>query len=158
MDLAVERIIQLGCDALMDIQRAYRNIPVAPSDWRLLGLEWQSQVYVDEALPFGLRSAPVIFSAVADALTWIMSHRGVTWAIHYVDDFLTIGGPSSDEYQQNMTLMNKTCMLAGLPMEPSKTQGPTCRITFLGIELDSIAMEICLPEDKLINALKTLAQ
>ena len=161
VDLAVERIIQLGSGALMgkmDIQRAYRNIPVAPSDRRLLGLEWQSQVYVDKALPFGLRSAPVIFSAVADALAWIMSRRGVTWAIHYVDDFLTIGGPSSEECQQNMTIMHETCMLAGLPLEPSKTQGPTCRITFLGIELDSIAMEIRLPEDKLINALKTLAQ
>ena len=53
---------------------------------------------------------------------------------------------------------HEKCVLAGLPLEPSKTQGPACRITFLSIELDSIAMEICLPEDKLINALETLAQ
>jgi len=85
VDLAVERIIQLGSGVLMGKMDI------------LLGLEWQSQVYVDEALPFGLHSAPVIFSAVADALTWIMSRRGLTWAIHYVDDFLTVGGPSSEE-------------------------------------------------------------
>jgi len=64
--------------AKMDIQRAYRNIPVDPNDWRLLGFQWQSQVYVDKALPFGLRSAPLIFSAVADALLWIMERQGVS--------------------------------------------------------------------------------
>ena len=52
----------------MDIQHAYRNIPVAPEDRRLLGMLWQGKVYVDKVLPFGLRSAPLIFSAVADAL------------------------------------------------------------------------------------------
>jgi len=55
--------------AKMDIVRAYRNIPVAPSDRRLLGLAWENQTKV---LPFGLRSAPIIFYVVADALLWIM--------------------------------------------------------------------------------------
>ena len=160
VDLAVQQIKQLGPGTLMakmDIEQAYRNIPVAPSDRRLLGLEWQSQAYVDKVLPFGLRSAPLIFSAVADALLWIMQRRGVSWAIHYVDDFLTIGRPHSDECQQNMAIMHETCMQAGLPLEPSKTQGPLERITFLGIELDSTTMETRLPEDKLSHTLESLA-
>ena len=33
-----------------------------------LRMKWQGQVYVDAALPFGLRSAPKIFNALADAL------------------------------------------------------------------------------------------
>ena len=44
----------------------------------------------DKVLPFSLRSAPLIFSTVADALLWIMLKRGVSSAIHYMDDFLTI--------------------------------------------------------------------
>jgi len=79
--------------AKMDIQRAYRNIPVISNDCRLLGLQWQSQAYIDKVLPFGLRSAPLIFSAVPDSLLWIMERRGVSWAIRYVDNFLTIGRP-----------------------------------------------------------------
>jgi len=70
VDQAVAELRRSGIGALMakmDIQRAYRNIPVAPSDRRLLGFQWQSQIYIDKALPFGLRSAPLIFSAVADA-------------------------------------------------------------------------------------------
>ena len=161
VDRAIEQIRELGvgtCMAKMDVQRAYRNIPVAPNDRRLLGLQWQSQVYIDKVLPFGLRSAPLIFSAVADALLWIMERRGVSWAIHYVDDFFTIGRSFSDECQRNMDIMHDTCIQAGLPLEPSKTQGPVCSITFLGIELDSMTMEARLPEDKLSDTLEMLAQ
>jgi len=160
VDLAVMKLRQLGTGALMakmDVQRAYRNIPVAPGDRGLLGFQWQSQIYIDKALPFGLRSAPLIFSAVADALLWIMERRGVSWAIHYVDDFLTIGGPHSNECHQNMAIMHDTCAQAGLPLEPSKTQGPLSVITFLGIELDSTTMEIRLPQDKLTDIIEKLA-
>ena len=54
--------------AKMDVKQAYRNIPVHPSDRTCLGMSWEGMVYVDTVLPFGLRSAPLIFSAVADAL------------------------------------------------------------------------------------------
>ena len=161
VDLAVKKLQQLGPGALMakmDVQRAYRNIPVAPDDRRLLGFQWQSQVYIDKALPFGLRSAPLIFSAVADTLLWIMTRRGVAWAIHYVDDFLTMGGSQSDECHRNMALMHDTCAQAGLPLEPSKTQGPVSKLTFLGIELDSTAMEIRLPDEKLAQTINIIAQ
>ena len=51
--------------------------------------------------------------------------------------------------------MHDTCALAGLPLEPSKTQGPVPRITFLGIELSSTNMEIQLPQDKLTHPMVT---
>ena len=54
--------------AKMDIKQAYRNIPIFPQDRLLLGVMWNRDVYVDEVLPFGLRSAPILFSAVADVL------------------------------------------------------------------------------------------
>ena len=51
-------------------------VPVHPQDRPLLGVEWEGRVYVDTALPFGLRSAPKFFNAVADVLEWIVRHRG----------------------------------------------------------------------------------
>ena len=68
-----------------DIQEAYRMVPVHPEDQHLLGVEWNGAVFIDKFLPFGLRSAPNIFSAVADALLWILtkkvSQRGFTTLI-----------------------------------------------------------------------------
>ena len=44
----------------------------------LLGITWQGKTYVDLTLPFGLRSAPKIFNALADALEWVFCTRGIT--------------------------------------------------------------------------------
>ena len=54
--------------AKVDIESAYRRITVHPCDQPLLGMQWKGDVYIDQMLPFGLRSAPTIFSALADAL------------------------------------------------------------------------------------------
>ena len=157
-DYVVEAILKSGKGTLMaklDIKQAYRNIPVYPTDRPLLGMSWDGKVYVDKTLPFGLRSAPVIFSAVADALGWIMSKNGVTILFNYLDDFLTLGKPGSNECQLNLTSMLATCNSTGLPVEVDKCQGPVSCILFLGMELDSVALEIRLPGDKLAN-LKSL--
>ena len=74
MDDAVKLILALGKGtklAKFDIQSAYRIVPVHPTDRYLLGMMWNGQLYMDTALPFGLRSAPKIFTVVADALQFI---------------------------------------------------------------------------------------
>ena len=48
-----------GCQlAKIDIESAFRNVPVHPHDRHLLGLSWEDKLFIDTALPFGLRSAP----------------------------------------------------------------------------------------------------
>ena len=54
--------------AKVDIELAYRLIPVHPQDRPLLAVVWDNQIFIDPMLPFGLRSAPKIFNVVADAL------------------------------------------------------------------------------------------
>ena len=96
VDDAVELALEAGRGALLaklDVQSAYRNVPVHPEDQPLLGMEWRGDVFVDAALPFGLRSAPKIFNAVADALEWIVGRQVPGKVIHYLDDFLFVGRP-----------------------------------------------------------------
>ena len=53
----VHLVSRLGKGALMakfDVESAYHNVPVHPSDCHLLGVKWRNQYYVDLALPFGL--------------------------------------------------------------------------------------------------------
>jgi hypothetical protein len=127
----------------------YRNVPVHPQDRPLLGMQWQGQVYVDATLPFGLRSAPLIFTVVADMVQWIMQRRGIENIFHYIDDFITLGKPDSRECEQNNAIMHGTCDEVGLPSDPDKDEGPSTTITFTGMEIDSVAMEIRLPQVKL---------
>ena len=152
VDQVVARVVSLGPGTLLaklDICQAYRNVPVHPQDRPLLGVEWKGTVYVDSALPFGLRSAPLLFTAVGGAFQWIMLRRGVSWLGHYVDDFITMGAAGRSECESNLFMMAQVCHEMGLPVEPSKTEGPATVIMFLGMELDARTLEIRLPPEKL---------
>ncbi len=118
---------------------------------------WRRDLYVDTALPFGLRSAPKIFAAVADALAWILERRGLTWILKYLDDILTIGAPDTEERSSNLHTITYTCQELGLPLASEKLEGPTSKLTFQGIELDSSAMEMRLPSDKLQELKATIS-
>ena len=75
--------------AIFDIESAYRNIAIHPLDRYLLGLKWRNSYYMDLAFPFGLRSAPAIFNAVADLVEWILvNNYGIDDLLHYLDDFI----------------------------------------------------------------------
>ena len=128
VDQAGQEILELGQGTLMakcDIKSAFRIIPVHPSDKLLLGMEWNSSLYVDSVLPFGLRSAPKLFNAVADAIQFIVAYRGVNYVTHYLDDFLLLGSPGSGECSQALSTFKSVCSELGIPLAEEKTAGPS---------------------------------
>ena len=135
--------------AKVDVEHAYRNIPVHPEGRHLLGMAWWGQRYISTTLPFSLRSAPKISTAVADALEWVLSQDGLSWSIHYIDDSLTAGCAGTDECANNLRTMKSTCEWLGVSLKWSKVEGPTTELTFLGTVLDTIKGEIRLPQEKL---------
>ena len=103
--------------AKVDLKSAFRIIPVRKQDWELLGIRWRNLYYVDTCLPFGLRSAPYLFNQFADALEWILkTNYGLQWVIHYLDDYLILGPPSSDQCRQFLQAFLKVCALLGIPV------------------------------------------
>ena len=152
VDEAVNRVLQRGRGtqlAKLNIASAYRIIPVHPHDRPLLAMGWKQQLLVDTALPFGLRSAPKIFNAVADALLWVMYEEGVQSALHYLDDFLFVGAPESDECEVSLHQAQAVCQRLGVPLAMEKLEGSSSIISFLGIVLDSDKLELRLPREKL---------
>ena len=95
--------------AKLDIKEAYRIVPIYPEDHQFLGVHWQGQVFVDCQLPFGLASAPAIFSAIGEVLEWILCQREVKAVIHYLDDFLFLGTPGSSKCQQYLATTLQAC-------------------------------------------------
>ena len=133
----------------LDIRSAHRVVPVHPEDRWLMGMLWEGSLYVDTALPFGLRSAPKIFTALADAAEWIVRQQGVEFIIHYLDDFLVVTASNEHQDSYAMCLLLETFEHLGLPIAWDKLEGPTTCLTFLGFEVDSIRGEIRLPRQKL---------
>ena len=144
--------------AKTDIKSAYRIIPVHPADRLLLGMEWQGNIFIDTRLPFGLRSVPLIFTAIADTLEWVVKQQGVQYLYHYLDDFITCGPPGTSECQLNMHKLLGCCSQLGIPIAQDKTEGPTTCLAFLGIEVDTQAMELRLPAQKLARVRHTVSE
>ena len=132
VDLIANTILHLGQGAMLakaDVQEAFRTIPVNPTDRLLLAMEWKGSIFLDKVLPFGLRSAPIIFTAVADALEWIVRCQGVPYISHYVDDFILVGKPHSSDYANSLATMLRTCASLGVPIAPEKCEGPAKLLT-----------------------------
>ena len=152
VDDAAQVVAKLGEGALLakiDIRSAYRMVPVHPDDRLLLGMIWEQALYVDSVLPFRLRSAPKVFTAVADAVEWTVRHQGVENIYHYLDDFFLIGAPGTDQCARGLRILLAIFEQLSIPVAWEKLEGPAKSLTILGIEVDSEAMVLRLPKEKL---------
>jgi hypothetical protein len=151
-DEACDAVLLLGpgCSLIkLDVEAAYKQVPVRREDRALLGLKWEGKFYYELTLPFGLKSSGVRWELYAAALHYFFRHHlGVELVIHYVDDFLFVVA-DRELAQRQMDAALALCAKLGIPMAAAKAEGPATCLTFLGIELDTIAMEARLPDKRL---------
>ena len=157
---AIDLVMKLGKGTLLakfDLKRAYRLLPVRLEDRWLLGMRWKGQFYLDLAIPFGLRSAPQIFTRFADVLQSIFKQIGGVQNIqHYLDDFLIAGPPQSAVCEADLCNCLSLAEKLGVPIAPEKPEGPSTTITYLGFILDSEKQELRLPGEKLTKIYSAL--
>ncbi len=140
LDHAFELAKSLGPSTLLaklDLKEAYRAVPVHLSDQRLLAVSYNGTSYLNKALPFGLRSAPKLFSTLTDAMMWVLRDRGVHATVHYLDDFLVQGHPDQPACGTALLMILALCDKLGFLVVEDKTEGPTTALTFLSIEIDT---------------------
>ena len=80
-----------------------------------------------------------------------MYHRGIHVGLHYLDDFLFAGPPGSTECEAALMIAIECCQILGVPIAVQKTVGPSTKIAFLGIEIDSEEGLLSLPQEKLLH-------
>ena len=86
---------------------------------------------------------------MADGLSWILTAKGTQDLLHYLDNFLFIGAPNTEECKQALEQALSTCFNLGIPVATYKEEGSTTCLSFLGIELDTQALQLRLPAKKL---------
>ena len=99
----------------------------------IIGVQWDGALYVDAALLFGLQSA---LKTIADAIEWMVKHEGVNWLDHYLDDFIVLGASDLCECARGLWLLLQVLARTNVPVAPDKQEGPTQKLTFLGIDLE----------------------
>ena len=104
------------------------------------------------------------FSAIpnqfSDALHWILQHNHtISYLLHYLDDFFMAGAPASEECANNLSKMLAVCDTLNAPVKPSKIEGPTTCLTFLGITINTTSMTVSISDERkqdLISSLQFL--
>ena len=120
-----------------------------PSDWTLLGIFWKQIFYVDTCLPFGLRSAPYLFTHLSTALHWILEQNySVDHLPHYKENFFIAGPANSSTCEESPHAMLALCEKLSVPIKPSKVEGPTTSLIFLGIHLNTTSTEACITSER----------
>ena len=151
-DTVINTISKLGRGALLakaDIKSAFRLIPIYPGDFDLLGIYFNGTYYIDKMLPFGCSVACKIFETFSSFLEWLVKkHSGSELVHHYLDDFIFAGKVGSYHCQHLVYTFHSLCNQMGIPLNPDKEQGPTTCLVFLGLEIDTLNMQIRIPDQK----------
>ena len=158
-DVAVNIMRDLGQGALMgklDIKSAFRLLPMHPDDHDLLGFKFDGKYYYDKCLPMGLSRSCQLFELFSSFLEWLL-RQSITpcHVIHFLDDFLLLGSPGTEQCLHAMNCFKSMCEDIGIPLAIEKTEGPVTRLIFLGLELDSDLQVVRVPQDKVLT-LRTL--
>ena len=135
--------------AKVDIESAFRIIPVAPKETPLLGFCWRDTFYMDAVLPMGCASSCAIFESFSTAIEWVAEYKlGLSKVIHVLDDFLLLT-ECKEKCDRDLRAFMDMCKQLGVPLVMGKTVGPGKTIQFLGIAVDKVSMEARLPDNKL---------
>lgn len=160
-DTVVQTISTLGPMALLakvDIKNAFRLLPIYPGDFELLGIYINGAYYIDKCLPFGCSISCKIFETFSTFLEWAVKFKTQLDTVHhYLDDFIFIGKSNSDNCSALMHTFQDICSEIGVPLNQDKTIEPITKLTFLGLEIDTVNMLVQIPVSK-VQELKLLLQ
>jgi hypothetical protein len=142
--------------AKVDLQSAYRSVKIHPSNFEACGLKWRFRGtssdtwFVDTCLPFGSRLAPGIFNRLSQAVRRMMLRLGFSGIVVYLDDFLVIE-PTKERCILALNTLIDLLRQLGFSISWKKVEGPSQRLVFLGVLIDSVEGCLSLPLDKLAS-------
>ena len=144
-----------GLDDKGRSERRLFSIPVSSHDRKFLRFCWQGKMYQFNCLPFGLSSAPWIFTKATKPVVTSLRTLGMRIII-YIDDILVMA-PSKELTQEHIQCLIFLLENLGFTVNRQKSlTNPAQEIDFLGLVADSVLMELRLPGSKIKNRTQEL--
>ena len=131
----------------IDLQDAYFHVPIHPSSKKYLRFAFENKVYQFRVLPFGLNTAPQVFTRLGH--TGYLHRQGMS-VIPYLDDWLIHHPDRQVLLRHQAQLLNvDTLDLVGFILNRKKSElDLTQDLQFLGIRLRLDLGEASLPQSK----------
>ena len=140
----------------VNLSRYFRQLPLDPGDYSLIGYIINGEIFFDKVLPMGMRSAPYIAQRVTNAIAFI--HRQLEYFIlnyFILDDF--VGAEIRERVWQAYTALTQLLHRLQVEISQEKLVPPTTRLEFLGITFDSEAMTMEISKEKMTDINKEIS-
>ena len=139
----------------IDLTDAYFHIPIFPGHRKYLRFVYQGVVYQFKALPFGLSSAPWIFTKVMTQVKAMVHIQGVMLLL-YLDDWLVqIGDYNTGTLQSSY--MVELCHRLGLLVNSEKSElVPKQQFQFIGGQFDLLNNRVYPKEQNMTKLLQVI--
>jgi len=142
-----------------DVEDAFKQLGVLPSFWPQLGLFWAGFYYYFMYLPFGMASSSYLFEEFyARPFLQILRYLiDPEFSLSYVDDFCG-GATELSRADDDVARIKELAAILGVPLHPDKWHHPSPCMTFLGLEIDTLARVVRIPwarRELLISVLNT---
>jgi hypothetical protein len=127
----------------LDLTNCFLSFPLHASALPHVIFSFEGQLYQFVRMPFGLSIAPRICTELLTVVGFRLRVEGLRRLLIYLDDFLFISQCAASS-RQSLEASQRVLTEFGLVVNPAKTEGPSQRLAFLGIVLDSQAQSLSL--------------
>ena len=142
-----------------DLRKGYHHVDIFPEHQTFLGFSWElkkkQRFFVFTVLPFGLSTAPALFTKLLRPLVSTWHSQGVKISV-YLDDGACIDYSYESAVQSSKlvkSLLDNTGLLAN---EEKSEWHPTQRMTWLGIELNTFENTYRVTDERISSLLSSI--
>ncbi len=141
--------------AAVELKDPYFHVSIFPCHRSVLRFMFEGRAYQYMVLPFGLSLSPSVFTKVAEAALVPLTEQGVR-ILNYLDDWLILT-QSLDQLCEHRDLVLSHLSQLGLRVNWEKSKlSPMQKISFLGMELDSVNQTARLMQERAQSVLNCL--
>ena len=143
----------------IDMKDAYFSVPINSAYRRYLKFIWDGQLFHFVCVPFGLSSAPKLFTKLLRPIFAWFRQQSIRCS-YYIDDSLNMG-KNRDVCVRNSRTIVKTLESLGFTINKKSVLVPMQKIVFFGFVIDSVKFLIFLTDEKvtkIFNLAKALLQ
>jgi hypothetical protein len=142
----------------IDIKSAYSHVSVHPSLRPYLGFSFEGKSYVYNAMPFGYKDAPRVFTRIMRGVIWNVRKFWNVRCVQYLDDLLFLDQNPANLERIVGEIIPWLDNLGWTVSEKKSDLIPKQVFTYLGWHWDTQLMCVALSEEKKDNVLFLLHQ
>jgi ribonuclease HI len=141
----------------VDLSDAFHHVPIHRDHQRYFRFRFDGQVYQWRVMPFGYSDAPRLFTHLMRVVAQVARTRGLR-VVFYLDDILLMSSSQAQATEDRDALLSLLKEF-GLSISWKKSKLTPAQIqSYLGVEVNSLAMTLSLPVAKVMALQRFCAQ